>query len=155
MFCHLKVSTLTHYCSGKRAIIFFYSEKAAMYTILIICYFLFWSDIKSGFINRLDEFRFAAINSSILLSCPLNIDLQEKRDWEIPKVRSWKWLKNNILKKEHNTSNINSSFFIQQISNVHSEDAGKYQCHLGFTHRNLSKTINLIVMKGRNKSRSV
>ncbi|KAM3845593.1 T-cell surface glycoprotein CD4 [Vipera latastei] len=100
-----------------------------------------------GFSNRLDEFRFATINSSILLSCPLNIDLQGKRDWEIPKVRSWKWLKNNILMKEHNTSNINSSFFTQQISNVHSEDAGKYQCHLGFTHRNLTKTINLIVMK--------
>ncbi|XP_039194689.1 uncharacterized protein LOC120306099 isoform X3 [Crotalus tigris] len=100
-----------------------------------------------GFSNRLDEFRFASINSNILLSCPLNIDLQEKTDWEIPKVQSWKWLKNNVLVKDHNISNINSSFSIHQISNVQSEDAGKYQCRLGFKDRNLSKTINLIVMK--------
>uniref|UniRef100_A0A8C7E402 Ig-like domain-containing protein n=1 Tax=Naja naja TaxID=35670 RepID=A0A8C7E402_NAJNA len=124
---------------------FFYSEKAAMHTILIICYFLFWLDIKPGFSNLLDEFQFATFNSSISLSCALNIDQQEKSDQEIPKVQSWKWLKNNILVKDHNISNINRS--IQQISNVHSEDAGQYQCHIGFKHGILIKTINLIVVK--------
>ncbi|XP_070791445.1 T-cell surface glycoprotein CD4 [Pituophis catenifer annectens] len=100
-----------------------------------------------GFSNPLDEFQFATINSSSNLSCPLNIDLQEKKDQEIPKVQSWKWLKNNVLMKEHNISNINRSFSIHQISNVRSEDAGQYQCHLGFKHGILSKTNNLIVVK--------
>ncbi|ETE72101.1 T-cell surface glycoprotein CD4, partial [Ophiophagus hannah] len=98
-----------------------------------------------GFSNPLDEFQFATLNSSILLSCPLNIDQQEKRNQEIPKVQSWKWLKNNILMKERNISNIHRS--IQQIPNVHSEDAGQYQCHIGFKHGILIKTINLIVVK--------
>ncbi|XP_032070012.1 T-cell surface glycoprotein CD4-like isoform X1 [Thamnophis elegans] len=93
-----------------------------------------------GFSNPLDEFHFATINSSILLSCPLNIDLQEKRDQEIPKVQSWKWLKNNILMTGPYINN-NSSF---SLSNVHSGDAGQYQCRLGFKHGTLSKTINLI-----------
>lgn len=123
-----------------------------MHIILIICYFLFWLDIKSGFSNPLDEFQFATINSSSNLSCPLNIDLQETRDQEIPKVQSWKWLKNHVLMKEHDISKINRSFSIKQIPNVHSEDAGQYQCRLGFKDRILSKTINLIVVKGRNKS---
>ncbi|XP_070592920.1 T-cell surface glycoprotein CD4 [Erythrolamprus reginae] len=108
---------------------------------------LFYNVKVLGFSNPSDEFQFAATNSNTCLSCPLNIDLQDKRDPEIPKVQSWKWLKNNILMKEHNVSNINRSFSIQQISNVHSEDAGQYQCHLGFKHGILRKNINLIVVK--------
>ncbi|XP_058027286.1 T-cell surface glycoprotein CD4-like [Ahaetulla prasina] len=100
-----------------------------------------------GFSNPLDEFQFAAINSTSILSCPLNVDLQENRDLEIPKLQSWKWLKNNIIMKDHNISNINRSFSVQEIANVQSEDAAQYQCHLGFKHGILCKTINLIVVK--------
>ncbi|XP_026569071.1 T-cell surface glycoprotein CD4-like [Pseudonaja textilis] len=96
-----------------------------------------------GFSNPLDEFQFATFNSSSILSCPLNIDQQEKEDQEIPKARSWKWLKNNIHMKENN----NTNHSIYQISNIRSEDAGQYQCHIGFKHRILIKTINLIVVK--------
>ncbi|XP_063152680.1 T-cell surface glycoprotein CD4-like [Candoia aspera] len=103
-----------------------------------------------GFFNPLDEFRFASINSSIILSCPLNINLQEeKNNPEIPRIQFWKWLKNNTLLKEQNMGNMNSSFPIKQIPQVRFEDAGEYQCHLGFQHRNLKKIITLIVMEGQ------
>ncbi|XP_025020882.1 T-cell surface glycoprotein CD4-like [Python bivittatus] len=99
-----------------------------------------------GFPNPLDEFNFAALNSSFNLSCPLNINLENQKDPEIPRVQSWKLVKNNIVVEEQNISNMNNSFPTKRIPRVHFEDAGKYQCHLRFNHRNLNKNINLIVM---------
>ncbi|XP_062984466.1 T-cell surface glycoprotein CD4-like [Elgaria multicarinata webbii] len=99
-----------------------------------------------GFSNASDDMAFAALNSSTVLSCPLNTDLQKEPG--IPGVQAWKWMKNNMILVENLIPiNSNSSFPVRKIPKVQFEDAGRHQCILTFPHRNLKKTIHLVVMK--------
>nr|XP_034997046.1 T-cell surface glycoprotein CD4-like isoform X1 [Zootoca vivipara] len=105
-------------------------------------------DVKViGFVNSLDgDTRYVAVNSTVVLSCELNIDFQE-----IPKniLRNpvLKWTNNNKTIVEVDLNNFNSSLLQQKIDKVQFEHAGEHKCSIGFTRRNLSKTTHLVVMK--------
>ncbi|XP_033029811.1 T-cell surface glycoprotein CD4-like [Lacerta agilis] len=105
-------------------------------------------DVKViGFVNSLDvDTRYAAVNSTVVLSCELNINFQE-----IPKniLRSpvLRWMNDNKTIMEVDLNNFNSSLLQQKIDKVQFEHAGEHKCSIEFTWRNLSKTIHLVVMK--------
>ncbi|XP_061481180.1 T-cell surface glycoprotein CD4 [Rhineura floridana] len=96
-----------------------------------------------GFVNSLDvDMRYAAVNSTVVLSCPLNIHLHE-----IPRniLTGLVWKKDE--KEDCVVLNASSNLKPQkEISKVQFEDAGEYQCQLRFTQRSLNKTIQLVVL---------
>ncbi|KAH0628564.1 hypothetical protein JD844_009901, partial [Phrynosoma platyrhinos] len=108
-------------------------------------------DVKViGFLNALDDndTRYAAINNSVVLSCPLNINLtKEKSSENFPELQSWDLMKDNKILIKKNIKIANSTFPAKEIPKVQFEDAGKYHCHFTFAKGHLNKTINLIVMK--------
>ncbi|XP_067320434.1 T-cell surface glycoprotein CD4-like isoform X2 [Anolis sagrei] len=103
-----------------------------------------------GFPNTLggNDMTFAAIDSRVVLSCPLNIDLsKEKSVRNFPKLQSWELMKDNkIIVKEDVSSNANTTYPAKEIPNVRLEDAGKYQCRFIFAEGHLNTSVHLIVM---------
>ncbi|XP_066468751.1 T-cell surface glycoprotein CD4-like [Tiliqua scincoides] len=105
-------------------------------------------DIKViGFENTPNAgMRYAAVNSNVNLSYPLNVKLQDLPD--IPEVLIRKLTNDNMNNlKMLIPINANSTYPVKEILNVQFEDAGQYQCQLRLSHRTLNKSIHLIVMK--------
>nr|XP_008118445.1 PREDICTED: T-cell surface glycoprotein CD4 isoform X1 [Anolis carolinensis]XP_008118446.1 PREDICTED: T-cell surface glycoprotein CD4 isoform X1 [Anolis carolinensis]XP_008118447.1 PREDICTED: T-cell surface glycoprotein CD4 isoform X1 [Anolis carolinensis]XP_008118448.1 PREDICTED: T-cell surface glycoprotein CD4 isoform X1 [Anolis carolinensis]XP_016852721.1 PREDICTED: T-cell surface glycoprotein CD4 isoform X1 [Anolis carolinensis] len=102
------------------------------------------------FLNVLGDngMTFATIDSRVVLSCPLNIDLsKEKNVGNFPELQSWELMKDNkVIVNENLPSNANSTYPAKEITNVRLEDAGKYQCRFIFAKGNLNTSIHLIVM---------
>nr|XP_028568770.1 T-cell surface glycoprotein CD4-like isoform X1 [Podarcis muralis] len=100
-----------------------------------------------GFANSLDgAVMYAAVNSTVVLSCELNTDFQEipKNILRNPVLR---WTKDNKTIVEADLINFNSSLLQQTIDKVQFEHAGEHKCSIAFTRRKLSKTTRLVVMK--------
>uniref|UniRef100_A0A8D0E0C9 Ig-like domain-containing protein n=1 Tax=Salvator merianae TaxID=96440 RepID=A0A8D0E0C9_SALMN len=99
-----------------------------------------------GFLNPLEsETMFAAVNSTVIFSCPLTIN-PFKISETVPETLIFRRMVKESIKKE--TTLINNSNDLPQkiIHKVQFEDAGRYQCALKFRHKDLNKTFNLVVM---------
>lgn len=96
---------------------------------------------------------FAVVNSSVTLSCPLNINLQtQKKNLEIV-LPYGEWMKENMtLGKADIHNDALTSSLVKEIPKVQFEDAGKYQCRFRFENRLLDKSIQLVVMEGKKTS---
>ncbi|KAJ7317155.1 hypothetical protein JRQ81_003317, partial [Phrynocephalus forsythii] len=100
-----------------------------------------------GFSNVLDNKMFAVINSSVTLSCPLNVNLKNLKT--LGNILPYgEWMKDNmtLVKGDISNSTLTSSL-VKEIPNVQFEDAGRYQCNFKFGSRQLNKFIQLVVMK--------
>lgn len=111
--------------------------------------------MKSGFKNTPDaEVMYAAINSRVNLTYPLNVKLRDVPG--ISEVLIRKLTKDNLSDlKMSTTINPNSTIPFKEIPSVQFEDAGQYQCQLRVSQRTLNTSIHLVVMKGKKMSRSV
>ncbi|XP_042303654.1 uncharacterized protein LOC121920593 [Sceloporus undulatus] len=108
-------------------------------------------DVKViGFLNALgdSDTRFAAVNNSVVLSCPLSISLTKEKSLE-NFLQSWDLMKDNKVLIKKDVKLANNTFPAKEISKVQFEDAGNYHCHFTFAKGHLNKSIHLIVMKGK------
>ncbi|XP_053146784.1 uncharacterized protein LOC128342825 [Hemicordylus capensis] len=109
---------------------------------------LFYDVKVIGFLKALDvEMMFAAVNSSVILSYELNANLQQAKRLPESSVLIWKPTEDTMAPGTKIPVIANSSYVVKNISNVHFENAGWYQCQLKFRHGYLNKTIHLVVMK--------